>query len=216
MAETAWTEHEAPPQKKKIPTWVWFCGGGCLAAVILGVIVIGLVFSYGKKAFDPERQWPNVAKVLPYDERPPEMHLVFGNQLGVEIYQIMDDRGYQLQLQRHTGSDGAEARKSMFQTDPPDIPTNMGVMKFEDLSLGTVEVQGRELAVVRMKLGGMMKSMAPKEAQEAFGEMMWADLTPEGDLGMTMLQVQRLRSGGPITDDELRDILKPFHVGPKR
>ena len=223
MAETAWTEDEPPPRKKSVPTWLWVCGSGCLALVILAVVAIGFGVAFFKKATDPETQWPKLAKTLPYDERPPEMHLIIGNQLGMELYQILDDRGFQLQVQHHTGKEGGDARQKLFGTDHPEFPMNFGVMKFENVAAGTIEIQGRTLRVIRMKMGGMLKSVAPKDAQESIGDMLWVDLTPEGDPGMLLLNIQRMKGEGqrmkgegPITDEEVRDLLKPFHIGPNR
>lgn len=227
MADTTWTEEgpsEAP--KKKIPTWIWFCGAGCLAMLVLGLIALMFGINFVKNATDPDRQWEEIAKILPYDERPPEMEPKFGMNMGIEQYMLQDSRGYQLQIQHSTGSQAREAREMLFEKDPPQFPKNMGVVGFEDVQAGTVEVQGREVHVVRMKLGfkGFAKSMIPKEGQDQLGAMMWADVTPEGRDDLVMLQMQRMKvrgkgdpaTEGPITDAQLREVLKPFHVGPKR
>ena len=219
MTETAWSdEGEVPPQKKSIPTWVWFCGAGCLAALILGIVAAVIGIKLAKNALDPDLQWPEIAKILPYDERPSELTPVFGMNVGVEQYVLMDSRGFKITIQRVGEKDAGEAREKLFETTPPEFPTNMVVMKFEDLASAKVEIQGREVSVLRMRpqFEGLAKKMLPAEAQEQMGSMLFADVTPEGAQGLVLLQMQRMKGGGPIGDDELRDLLRPFHVGPKR
>lgn len=219
MAETAWSEEEAgPPKKRGIPTWLWFCGGGCLLAVLFAIVAIGLVYRVVSKGRDPEAQKAAVAKILPYDEWPAEMKPVFGMQMLGEQYTFEDTRGFQEQLQLHKGRDGTEGRRNMFEADPPKFPQNLGVMKFEDMKPGTVEIQGRDLHVIRMRveLAAFITQFMSKEAKGKLPSMAFVDLTPENLDGMLLLQVTRLRGDDPITDDEIRGILKPFHVGPNR
>jgi hypothetical protein len=198
---------------------VWFCGGGCLAMIVLAVVAIGLVISYGKKAADPEVQWPKLAKVLPFDERPANLQLMMGNQLGIEQYLLRDVvKGLQLQIQYHTGASAAAQREQLFGSDDPVFPENMLVMKFKDLQPGVVEVQGRELRVIRMRmeLAGFMQGIVPEEGKQGLGSVIMMDGTREGDDGFLFLQVTREGGSDPITDDEVQDLLKPFHVGPNR
>jgi hypothetical protein len=225
VAETTWSE-ESPsaPPKKTVPTWVWFCGAGCLVMLVIGVAVLLFGISFVKKATDPERQWQAIGEVLPYDERPPEMTPRFGVNVGVKQFTLIDTRGYQIQIQEMTGSRAAEAREKLFEKDPPEFPQDMlGQFKFSNVRTGTVEVQGRKIRVVRMKpeFEGFAKSMVPKAAQEQMGNMLWADVTPEGRDDLVFFQIQRQGpsakdTAGDITDEDLREILKPFHVGPKR
>lgn len=220
MPEIAWKE-EIPlePPKKRVPTWAWFCGGGCLALIVLGVVLAGLGFTVFKKATDPEQLWEQTAKLLPYDERPAEMQPTFGMSIGVEQVQFQDSRGYMLTLQRHRGKGGTEARQQMFDGEEPEFPENIaGQMRFEDVSTGKVRVQGRDLGIVRMRMefSGIAGRMMPEEAKRQFGGMAFVDLTPEGDAGMLMLQIQRVGGNTSITDEDVREILRPFHVGPER
>jgi hypothetical protein len=219
VAETTWAE-DAPsaPPKKSIPTWVWFCGAGCLAVIVLGVVAAIVGVAFFKNAMDPEKNWEKVALILPYDERPPELTPMLGMNIGIEQYQFVDSRGFQVTFQRHTGKDAAHARSQMFDTDHPKFPQNMGVMKFKDIQPATIDVQGRSLRVLRMEmeLGGFLKAVVPKEGQEQFGAFMFADLTPEDADELLILQMMRTKGSGAISDDEVRTLLKPFHVGPKR
>ena len=219
MAETTWTE-EGPgvPKKKGIPTWLWFCGGGCLLAVLVTVVVGGFLFRAARTAMDPEIQKQRLAKILPYDEWPKEMQPMFGMQVVGEQYTFQDTRGFQEQIQLHKGRDGTEGRKHLFQTVPPKFPKNLVIMKFEDLAPGTVEVQGRTLSLLRMRMefSGLFGKMMPAEAREQMGSTAFIDLTPETLDGMMLFQLTRTKGQAPITDDEIRTVLAPFHVGPKR
>jgi hypothetical protein len=220
MAETTWTEEQPTgPKKKSIPTWVWFCGGGCLLAVLLGVIAIGFGFRLINQARDPEVQWAKLAQVLPYDEPPPkEMTLLMGMHLVGDQYTFHDERGFQVQFQNHPGKDGTEGRKNMFDAEHPKFPQNMVAFKFTDLQPGTIQVQGRELRILRMRmeLAGALNKMIPEKDREGMGSMAFVDLTPEGRDGMLIAQFTRMEGTDPVSDEEIRTILKPFHVGPDR
>jgi len=219
MADTAWTEESAmPPKKRRIPTWLWFCGGGCLLAVLFAIVAIGLLARWYQRATDPELQKQALAKILPYDTWPAELKPVIGFQFVGEQYQFEDSRGFQEQIQLHRGHDGAEGRKGMFQSEAPQFPKDLFVMKFEDLKPGVVEVQGRELHLLRMRMqfSGLVAKMVPKEVREGLATMAFVDLTPDDLDGMLLLQITRTRGKDPVSDEEIREILAPFHVGPKR
>ena len=219
MAETTWTEEQtAGPKKKSIPTWVWFCGGGCLLAVLLAVVAVGFGFRFVKQAMDVDAQWERLGLILPHDERPPEIIHGFGSQIGVEQYTFQDSRGFQLQIQNHKGHDGAQARKQMFGSDTPQFPANMVVMKFDPPVAGSVDVQGREVKLfrTRMQFSGAFGKMLPDEAKDSLGSMVFLDLTPDGRDGMLMAQLTKMKGTEPVSDEEIRMILKPFHIGPNR
>lgn len=219
MADTAWTEETTSgPPKKKIPTWLWFCGGGCILAVLVAVVALGFGYRFFKRATDPELQKAAIAKILPYDAWPPEMKPVMGFQIVGEQYTFEDSRGFQEQIQLHRGRDGAEGRKKMFDAEHPEFPKDLAVMEFQDLKGGTVEVQGRSLPVLRMRLRftGIMAKFMPKEAKDRMGCMAFVDITPDDLEGMLLLQVTRTNGDDPVSDDDVRNILKPFRVGPNR
>jgi hypothetical protein len=226
MAETTWTEEEASaPKKKKVPTWLWFCGGGCLLAVLIAVVGIGLMIPAVTKAIDPEVQWERLAKILPYDERPPELKpkMGFGISVGTSMEQVQleDSRGFVITIQSHGGTAGSDARQKMFSSEKPEFPEDVFVMKFEDVRPGTVEVQGRELRALRMRMefSAWMKAILPKKAEGQLGKMgsmAFVDVTPEGKGGLVLLEMIKFTNPEPISDEEIRTFLKPFHVGPNR
>jgi hypothetical protein len=209
MAETAWTEEaNVPPPKKKIPTWVWFCGGGCLALVILGALLAGVAFRFAKSSMDPEQQWPKVEAILPFDERPPELELKVGNTLGVGMFFFEDSRGYIAVLMQAPPSD-QQMRKQML--DESFTGSVFGVGGRKDMKAGKVTVQGRELDLLRYH------QTAPGDSDED-AVAVNVDLTPESSNRGLFLQLVRKggRNNDPISDDEIRTFLKPFHVGTDR
>ncbi|MBK7876801.1 MAG: hypothetical protein IPJ77_13840 [Planctomycetes bacterium] len=225
MSEAQWSpDPSEAPKKKSFPKWVWFCGGGCLLALIVGIVSLVFVGNMIKKATDPALNDAALQAVLPHDPLPEEMTINFHASIGMEQFTLMDTRGFQIQFQFHGNADGARAREQMFQKDVPEFPKDLGVMSFEDMTKGLVEVQGRELTVIRMRLqfSGIMGSMMPEEAKDQVGSMMWVDLTPPTKEGedaehtLVLGQITRLRGKGEITDDEVRELLKPFHIGTKR
>ena len=151
MADTAWSSEEPiAPKKTSIPTWVWFCGGGCLLAVLVAIVGVALAIPMIAKARDPKVQWERLAHILPYDEQPPELtpKMGFGFSLGASMEQVQleDSRGFMITIQSQTGPKAAEGRRKMFASDKPEFPKDVGVMQFEDVQSASVEVQGRSLS----------------------------------------------------------------------
>lgn len=226
MAETTWTE-EGPgiPKKKGIPTWLWFCGGGCLLAVLVAVVVVGLGWRFMKTATDPEVQWARLEHILPYDQRPPELKptMGFGMSVGtsMEQVQLQDTRGFMITVQSQGGKAGAEARQKLFRADKPEFPKDLGVMKFEGVEPGSLEVQGREIRTLRMRMEfpAFMKAFMPKKAEGELGKMgsmAFIDVTPEESGGLVLVEMIKVTGPDPVSDDEIRTFLKPFRIGPAR
>lgn len=221
MSESTWGEGEStpPPKKKAIPTWLWFCGGGCLLAVIAGIIGITLLVSWAKdavqQATDPEVQWPKLEQVLPYDQRPPELDLKFGWSVGVNMYYFDDSRGYAAILIGLPMHDERERDKMM---NPNTSTGFMGVGNRKDATAGKVAVQGRSLDVLRFHhMGGSASSGGPSGAPKVgSGPSVMVDLTKDTDPGLLFLQLVRLHSAEPVSDEDIQTFLKPFHVGPDR
>lgn len=215
MSEANWGPGELPPApKKRVPTWLWFCGGGCLLALILGIIAVVWVMAYAKDATNPEKQWPKVAEILPFDQRPGEMELKFGSQIGAEVYAFDDSRGFVVVLMRFGAKDAKEVDEKLM--NPDEEGGFMGAGARRNLKASTVRVQGRELKVLRfdqMKEGADSgDSTRPKTGE---GPTAMVQLSEVSGAPMVM-QITRLVGTGIVTDEEIIDILKPFHVGPER
>lgn len=213
MSETNWGPGELPPPpKKKVPTWLWFCGGGCLLALILGIIAVVWVMAFVKDSRNPEKQWPKVAQVLPYDERPTDMTLEWGSQFGVEAYAFNDARGFVEVLFRFDRAKAGEVQEKLMNPDEEGGIFGAGARR--NLKMGTISVQGRELKILRFD---QMKAKdgGNEDVKVGEGPTALVDLTQEGG-APTIIQITRTTGKDPITDEDVLGILKPFHVGPVR
>lgn len=214
MSESNWGPGELPPApKKRIPTWLWFCGGGCLLATILGIIAVVWVVNYAKNAVDPEKQWPKVAEILPYDERPAEMTLKFGSQIGAEMYAFDDARGFVVVLMRFGTDKSGEVEDKLMNPNEEGGVLGMGGRR--DLSGGTIRVQGRDLKVVRFHTMASNAAESGDRPKVGEGPTAMVQLSESGDRPM-LVQITRLVGTDPVKDEEIVAILKPFHVGPQR
>lgn len=213
MAETSWTEEQgSAPKKRLIPTWAWFCGAGCLIALILGIAASVFVVRGVKTAMDPERQWESLAEVLPYRERPRGWEPLFGlpGWIGVEVFMLQNEAsGMIALLMRLPEGESEEAREQMF--DATFTGSLFGRGGRQDMQRATVEVQGRELQAMRFYQGGAGGAEGAPGSQQ--GASIFVDLTPPGELRVLILQMIRAGRGEPITDEEVRDFLTPFDVG---
>jgi hypothetical protein len=213
MAETSWTEEAgAAPKKRLIPTWAWFCGAGCLIAVILAAIASVFVVRGVKSAMDPEKQWASLAEVLPYDHRPENWKLGFGTPgfFGFEVFVLHNEAQGLVAVVMHLPErDSEETRKKMF--DPQHSGGLFGSGGRKEMKRSTVEVQGRELQAMRFYQYAGRSGGAGAEGEQQ-GETILVDLTPPGAARPLVLQMTREGSGEPITDQEVVDFLEPFHV----
>jgi hypothetical protein len=86
----------------------------------------------------------------------------------------------------------------------------MGNGSREALEEATLQLQGREVRGVRyIQRGG-------SGANGFEGAGIALDIGPESGAKMIVLQILRTGGEDKITETEVRDLLKPFHVGPDR
>jgi hypothetical protein len=225
MSESQWGEEgqNAPP-KKKVPTWVWACGGGCLVALILAIVGSVFVFKFGKQlvkeGLDPDLQWPKLQQVLPFDQQPPELSLKFGMSLGViDMFVLKDSRGFTAVVYRVAEKNAEQVRHQMLDEKFDGGPFGMGSGNRTDVKAATVHVQGRDLKGVRFHQEGRAGSkseQAEPVPDAGSGPAIMLDVTPEGETRPVILQLVRTPGTDPVTDDEVRAFLKPFHVGSER
>jgi hypothetical protein len=211
MTDTTWGDETLPPKPKRIPTWLWFCGGGCILAVILAVVAGVFAFDYFKGWGSPEKQLPALAEALPFDEPlPPETEFQMAIRFPFDWFVFTDDRGFALVFIVVPPSQASEIRDTIL--NPEFKGGFMGNGNREGLEEAIVEVQGREVRGLRYVQHGA----GGGQAGSGEGPGIVLDIGPES--GGKMIVVQILRSGGEekITDDEVRELLKPFHVGPDR
>lgn len=214
MSETEWVEESAAPAPKRSkPVWWWFCGGGCLILVLLAVAGTWIAIDWVKKGKDPDQQWPQIARILPYDRRPNELELVFGSQFLADMYLFNDSRGYMVLFLYFDQDRAEDARRQVM--DPEYTGGVPALGERRDAELGTIEIQGRELPVLRYFQHGEDVGEGSPPVLE--GAAATVDLTPEGDPGFLSVTVIRAsNSEEPVPDEYLRELLAPFHVGPDR
>ena len=206
-----------PPKKRAVPSWLWFCGGGCLLAILL-VIVGGIfVFSKIEGATDGEVQWPLLNEVLPFDERPQNLEMMVGlHILNYDQFQLIEtNHAWQFTVVTIEGDDGEKARQELFYDEEVHFPDSVGgQIDFEGLDRGELLTQGRELTVLRvdMKIAGLLKRIIPEEGlAAASGSMVFMDFTrPDGEF--VYGQVQTSGDSERPTDEQLRELLSSFDL----
>jgi hypothetical protein len=178
------------------------------------VAVVLLSISLVKKSLDPEKQWPKVAKLLPYDARPENLTLVWGSQIGMELYVFHDAKGLIVTLMCPPGGDG-KAKQKMF--DEKQSFSAFGKGGRHSMQRATIRVQGRELQALRF-VQEAADSSGPSGAPSAgSGGSVLVDVTPEESEQPVIMQLTRADgSNEEIPDQTVIDILAPFHVGPDR
>ncbi|MCB9916210.1 MAG: hypothetical protein H6828_13865 [Planctomycetes bacterium] len=199
-------EPEVPKKKGGLPGWLWFCGGGCLIAVILAVL--GAAFFWGrvKEGLDPDVQWAKMDQYLEYDARPDDWSIVFGMNFmpGTEdMFTFMGPSGTMVNLMILKASQ-AKGREEIFSQDFSGGGF-AGINKVSDLQVGEVVVQGRTLPVVRFTQKPLGQ---PTQAQAM------VDITPEGDNRFFLAQFVHAQSTDAVSDETIVDFLKPFRIGP--
>ena len=209
MTESEWSLEEEPaPKKKGIPKWVWFgCGGGCLLAVVLTVLLSVVVGNFVKEALDPEAQWPKLARVLPFDERPEGVELYMGlSIMGQENYTLIDKelRLYASVL-RLRGEDASQFDQ-LLEGDLQGTPFGLG--QPVEPEKGEAEVQGRVCRLLRFS---SVRGQSFADDRADLGPGMWLDLSsPSGD--MRLIQFRRMGSEELISDADVQAFLEPFDV----
>lgn len=208
MAGEEWAnEPEVPKKKGGLPKWLWFCGGGCLIAVVLAAIAGMFMVRQIKEAADPEKQWGRVAEYIEYDARPTGWSIFgLGMVPGMDGFVFMDlSSGRSVNWMILPASE-ASSREEIFNEDfdGGGIPQ---VNQLSDTELGELEIQGRTLQVLRF-------------TQNALGTgkqiCAFVDITPEEEQGLWLLQIVLPPGSGRVSDEFVRDFLAPFHIGPER
>lgn len=220
LADDDWGDLESlPPPRSAAPRWLLFCGGGCLVLVIASIVLLKSGFDWYRAATDEEQQWPRVAEVLPFDERPPGFEL----QLGMSF------RGYQgFWFTSKDRADGATEpddgqvppRRSVFLLVVAAADRSAALVETRgsseaevEVEEGEIEIQGRRLPLVR-SVSPAAPGILGTEGQPALATLQ-VDLSRK-DATEGLLLVVQGRADDPPTDEEVREFLAPFHVGPER
>ena len=219
MSESPWSEEGVPaPKKKSIPTWAWWIGGGCLFLLVIlgvgGIFVARLIGKAAKEWQDPELQWANVKKVLPYDTRPDGVDFKGSWHLLADFWVFSDRRGYMVMLMQLPEANAEQSRQQML--DEHATHSFFGKFGRHDQKRLKFKVQGRELEALRyIQEGG---ERAPgTEPGTGPGATLTVDLSTDNSERPLMLQMTRASGGDePFDEKAAIDFLAPFHVGPDR
>lgn len=217
--ELEWGGEEDLPKKKRgcfLPVWLWGCGGGCLLAIVLSIG--GGIYCVGKaKAFiDPEVQWPRLQKVLPFEERPDHMQMVYGVQIfGMENYVLMDfERGFTATIYYFDDGDSEDAEEARQAFFDPEIQIGfMGMGEREDEELSTIRIGSRDRTVMRFFQSNAGMAFGNEEfAAASSGPSASVDITSEEDPGLLVVVFMQGGAELPLRDEEIRAFFEGFFV----
>jgi len=243
MSEVDWgTEaNEAPKPKSRVPKWAWFCGGGCLLALVLGGVLAFLIFKKAQEAMDVDKQSASLAQELPFDALPEGYTLIgigafAGMMPGIDdawMLQSTDGEAVQAQFQL-LEPEASLVRREAIRTGElgPDAKQQFGPIGVHGLEHGEVEIQGRTLPWMRFQTFEPSAAKDPaaqteqgKEEEPSLGDaielasrqrILFLDLTRDGAAGALILQYTAVGDGGPVDPADVAELLKSFHVGPNR
>lgn len=204
MSESEWGADDltSPPKKRGIPKWVWIgCGGGCLLFVLATAALTFVSYRFVDNAMDEDVQWPRLQKVLHYDERPENISLEGGFNLGFSTFILRQKSGgiYGTLYEYPAGQ--RVQFENLFDHDPPSLAGLGAPVNPEDTDL---DLQGRNVRSLRYdRIGGEPKSGGA-------GPGIRIDLTGEGERPRLI----DLRSLGddPVSDEDIAQFLEPFDL----
>lgn len=194
---------EAPRRRGGMPRWLWIgCGCGCafLLAVVLA-LVIGSVLAF-KRGADPEQQWPRLAEVLAFEERPEGLELEFGFAIPYLMQQfVLTSEEHDLWVTLiHFRQENPEEIESMLSEDPPGTPFGWG----EPVGGESVELELQGRAVRGLRFSGI-----EGPGDDELGPGIRLDLSEPGRL--LMAEVRR-QGEEPPTEEEIAELFAPFDL----
>ncbi len=229
-----------PKAKARFPKWLWFCGGGCLLAVIASVVLVVVIGKIAKEKLDPEKQWTKLEKILPHEERPTGFELIptgaFGAMApGVEdAWQFLNSNGTQVQIQHHVGASADSTREQIESGALTSAKQSLGPIGVFEATAGEFEASGKTVHFVRFQTFEAEAETPETEAKDPNVEedqspsardvwdmatkmrLVMADITPEGVDGTVVLIFSKPRKLGPLEQSEVIDFLSTFQLGAKK
>ena len=232
--------NEAPKPKKRVPTWAWFCGGGCLLALIATVAVFAFGAMKVREMVDTEKQAEELQRELPFDQLPEGAQLI-GTGAFASFAPGIDDAwamqfadGSQCQITKYTPKVAAEMRENIKSGElGKEAEQRLGPFGIFAIENGVVDIQGRTIHWLRFQTydpdavsaDETETEPAPEDEAPTFGEamdrafkqrVMLLDVTREDARGALIIQYQKVGRGAPIDPQQVAEFLAPFHIGPNR
>ena len=209
MSGEEWVDTpEVPKKKGGIPGWLWFCGGGCLIAVVLAVVAGFFMVGRFKQSMDQDAQWEKLAATIEMDARPEGWIIVgmdFVPMIPFDGFVFTDSGGRTFNLMILPPKEAGEMEE-VFSGDF-EGGSFLGMQSMEVESQGTIDIQGKEFPIVRFT-----QTVVVQGKQN--GALI--DITPEDSTDFWLLQAVVPGSQGAVTDEYIGKFLAPFHLGPVR
>lgn len=212
MSEGDWSSEARglEPQKKRIPMWVWGCGGGCALVLLVGVILGVFVFKTANQMMNQEKNWADIDRALPVAEQP-EGYFVMGMPVkfdGVQMWMLTaTDQSHQVLIWHGTDGEGVQ--------DTRDELFGAGAAAHAGAEFGTLVVQGRELRTVHYRTvpgesgkGGWREAM--REAID--GANVNVELSLPEDAQLLALTYTRQGASGRVPEEDVLEFLAHFRL----
>ncbi len=204
MSDADWEQSGTEqPKKKGIPKWLlWGCGIGCLGTIVLVAVATVVGVGFVQDAMDPEKQWPKIEKVLPFDERPAHLELQAGIPLpGISQFIMHDTKLNAIATLRVLGGAQAGSYDQFFSASGGGFA---GMGSAIDPEPGTLEIQGREVRTLRF-------SRISPQPGSSIGPGIRIDLSEEGN-DYVMVELQSMGHENVLTDEDIQSFFEPFDV----
>lgn len=215
-----------------------------VGAVIVAVLVMGpKVSKWVDSLSQPEVQWPRLAEALPFDEQPEGFSIARLPVPLIDLWLLRSDAQdlSVFVLAAPQGKDGGPWGKWM--SNPEEAPFLADMKGEVESSEGTLVVQGRELRSVRYTRKNLPARApqppdpgeppnappSPDEPDPVEGKFsvridngdvrgggLALDVTPEGASQRMLIWLWRENEGSTVSDEDAKEFLTPFQIGPRR
>ncbi|MCY3002614.1 MAG: hypothetical protein NTV21_12500 [Planctomycetota bacterium] len=224
---------EQPKPKRRVPVWAWFCGGGCVLALITTIIAAIAIGSCVKEMQDPDTQWKELERVVVVQTRPEGQ--IFGMKVPLQDLRVISiQQGTtKIDFMIAGGQAGEELRTQFLDPDAKGGFGPMGNVGRHGTEEVVLAAQGRELRGVRYTtVPREGNESEPEPAVDENGEevdpgdvsvgeafrmalrtsVTAVDLTPEGSGRVVLMQYSHMDSLEPIPDSEVLEFLNHFDL----
>jgi hypothetical protein len=125
--------------------WLIGCGGCGLLAVVAFVGLALFMKSRLEKAQDPEKVWPLLQTVLPFEERPKQVRPMLGLVLGGTTISLQDMRNEARVDLLAFGAGAESAFSDLFDAEKAATAAVANASPLLEAAAGELEVQGRKV-----------------------------------------------------------------------